>query len=98
MKKNTNYPYLKLHKIWKQLGNRLLIEYDMTFDNNHIYQIRVNSEPNIDINNIKQFVTDWNNGKYRNKWKEKRQELIKHEIQMAKAEIQKLKNEIKEMK
>lgn len=98
MKKNADYPQLKLHKVWKQLGNRLLIEYDLTFANKRIYQIRVNSESGANVDDVKKFVNDWNHGKYENIWKNQRQQLIDHEIKVAKAKIKSLKNEIKEMK
>lgn len=98
MKKNADYPQLKLHKVWKQLGNRLLIEYDLTFANKRIYQIRVNSESGANVDGVKKFVNDWNHGKYENLWKNQRQQLIDHEVKVAKAKIKSLKNKIKEMK
>ena len=98
MKKNADYPQLRLHKIWKQLGNRLLIEYDLTFANKRIYQTRVNSESGANVDDVKKFVNDWNHGKYENIWKEQRQQLINHEIKVAEAKIKNLKNEIKKLK
>lgn len=98
MKKNADYPQLKLHKVWKQLGNRLLIEYDMIFVNKRIYQIRVNSESGANVEDVKKFVNNWNCGKYENTWKSRRQQLIDHEVKVAEAKIKNLKNEIKEMK
>lgn len=98
MKKNADYPQLKLHKVWKQLGNRLLIEYDLTFANKRVYQIRVNSEPGANVDDVKKFVNDWNHCKYESIWKNRRQQLIDHEVKVAEAKIKNLKNEIKEMK
>lgn len=98
MKKNADYPQLRLHKIWKQLGNRLLIEYDLIFANKRIYQIRVNSESGANVDDVKKFVNDWNHDKYENIWKNQRQQLIDHEVKVAEAKIKNLKNEIKEMK
>lgn len=98
MKKNADYPQLKLHKAWKQLGNRLLIEYDLTFANKRVYQIRVNSEPGASVDDVKKFVNDWNHSKYEDIWESQRQQLIDHEIKVAEAKIENLKNEIKEMK
>lgn len=97
MKKNIDYPQLQLHKVWKQLGNRLLIEYDMIFANKRIYQIRANSESGVNVDDVKNFVNDWNHGKYEDTWKNRRQQLIDHEIKMAEAKIESLKNEIKEL-